>query len=262
MRNRVSIVNCVSTAIDMLKFSTDAIILNAGYDFYDYIVVKWNSTPEVDKYLEEQKRIMACTPVCIHIIEHQTDFNVGYVPNLRGMMNDGFNYGFKLNDYCGLTNTDMYFGKCWLGNLVKYASEDLIVNSVHITPSQIPQHVQANLGIPEYGKFRIDEFNRLYKLLYKDTIVSEDDVEWPYPHERWRNINSMPYLFHKKYWEKCGPWGLRHFGGLTPDAMFFGRCSQAGAKFVRVNSSIVYHYEAVERTGRRPSGTENMAEEY
>lgn len=248
---RVSIFNCVSTALDMLKFSTDAILGNAGTDNFDYIVVHWLATQEVAEYLEELKYKYSN----IQLLKYSTNNSVGYVPNLRGMMNAGFDRGFKLNEYCGLVNTDMYFGKDWLSNLVKYTTQDTIVNSVHITPIKGPHVITANLGIPEYGKFNMDKFDNLYKSLYKDKLETERE------RGGWLSTNTMPYLIPKKYWDIAGPWELTITGNSTPDRRFFQRCKNAGAVFTMSHSSIVYHHEAVERRGVRPEGARGMRNE-
>jgi len=243
---KVSIFNCVSTAYEMLRFSTDAILNNAGTEDFDYIVVSWCATDEVLKYLRSHPRI-------IHI-EYQTNNQVGYVPNLRGMMNFGFTEGFRRNEYCGLVNTDMYFGPNWLSNLIKYATPDTIVNSTHITPIVGPHVITANLNIPEYDKFNLSEFNKLYNLHYRDVLEHED------VRGGWLATNTMPYLIPKHFWEVCGPWELRVTTD-TPDRRFFQRCHEAGAKFTMSRGSIVYHHEAVERRGTRPKGTEHLANE-
>jgi len=246
---RVSIFNCVSTALEMLKFSTDAIYDNAGTDNFDYIIVTWLPSQEVVDYLNDLK-----TKKPVHIIEHKTIESVGYVPNLRGMMNDGFNYGFELNNYCGLVNTDQYFGKDWLINLMKHANENDIVNSVHITPISGSHVVTANLGIPEYDKFDMDGFNKLYEKLFQDKLETEEE------RGGWMATNTMPYLIPKRFWKECGPWELTLANG-TPDRNFFTRCHDAGARFTMSMNSIVYHYEAVERRGVRPKGAEHMNNE-
>jgi len=249
---RVSIFNCVSSAYEMLKFSSDAIIQNAGYDNYDYIVVTWGPTPEVSEYLDELKK----KHDFVHIIDYKTNKDVPYVPNLRGMMNTGFDYGFELNDYCGLTNTDQYFGKDWLLNLVKYANPTDIVNATSICPVDWPSHININLGIPEYGKFNLEKFNQLYDELYEDKIQTEEERGGR------RATNTMPYLIPKKFWEEAGPWELRVSPGDSPDVKFFQRCKKAGAHFTMSRSSIVYHHEAVERrSGQRPDDAKDMSEE-
>lgn len=249
---RVSIFNCVSGAYEMLRFSTDSIIQNSGYDNYDYIVVTWGPTLEVSKYLDELKEKYSF----VHVIEYKTNKDIPYVPNLRGMMNYGFNYGFELNNYCGLTNTDMYFGKDWLINLVKYVNEEDIVNSTMICPIVGANIETHDLGIPEYGKFNIDKFNLLYKKLYKDILDTEEE------RGGWSATNTMPYLIPKKFWKKAGPWELLLGAPHSPDIRFFERCAEAGAHFTMSRSSIVYHHEAVERrSGQRPEDAKNMTEE-
>jgi len=248
---RVSIFNCVSTALEMLRFSSDAILNNAGTEDFDYIIVHWLASPEVMDYLKD---LEASRPN-VQLVEYQTNPAIPYVPNLRGMMNAGFDKGFELNDFCGLVNTDMYFGKDWLVNLAKYASPTTIVNSVHITPIRGPHVVTANLGIPEYGKFNMTRFEELYWNLFKDKLETEDE------RGGWRATNTMPYLIPKKFWEKAGPWELRLGWPETPDRRFFQRCKDAGAMFTMSHGSIVYHHEAVERRGKRPSGAEKMNEE-
>ena len=171
-------------------------------------------------------------------------------------MNLGFDYGFELNDYCGLVNTDQYFGKGWLINLVKYAKESDIVNSTHITPIQGPHVITADLGIPEHGKFNMAEFDILYSKLYLDKLETEDE------RGGWLATNTMPYLIPKKFWQIAGPWELMLGSSSSPDRRFFQRCKDAGAYFTMSRSSIVYHHEAVERrSGNRPEDAKNMSEE-
>lgn len=244
---RVSFFNCVSTALDMLEFSTDSILNNAGYSEFDYIVVTWCPSDEVLEYINSYSNI-------IHV-SYQTNNTIGYVPNLRAMINSGFDYGFNLNKYCGLLNTDMYAGEDWLLNLIKYISEDTIVNSTHISPIKGKHVITANLGIPTYETFNLDKFNKLYKSLYRDILETEDE------RGGWRNTNTMPYIFHKKWWDKCGPWELKIVDRETPDRRFFERCHIAGAKFTMSRSSIAYHHEAVERRRARPKDAEGMSNE-
>ena len=258
---RVSIVNCVSTAADLMKFSDQSLLRSAGHANFDYVVVKWLASPEVDEYLARLPAIVhSIQPVegiCVHVVEHQTDPAVGYVPNLRAMMNLGFSEGFRLNAYCGLVNTDCYFGPGWLRNLERYATEDRVVNSLHITRATAPRPVRGivteDLGIPLVGSFRFQRFVTLYDTHYRDELYEA-------PADDYRQAATMPYLFHRKYWEACGPWELTTEKG-TPDVRFFDRVAAAGAKFCLSLSSIVYHYEALERRGKRPAGAEDLPEE-
>lgn len=251
MLKQVAFVQCVSTAFEMLRFSTNSFINNAGYDNFLYIVVKWLASNDVNNYLKWLQKI----DNRIIVVEYQTNNDVGFVPNLRGMMNCGFFKAFELCDYAGLVNTDQYFGQDWLKYLVKYANENDIVNSQHITPIKGNHVITANLGIPEYGKFNMEQFNYIYSSIFKDELQTEDQ------RGGWLNTNTMPYIFHKKFWDKAGPWELTGISNSTPDRRFFQRCKDAGAYFTMSMGSIVYHHEAVERRGKRPVGAEYMVEE-
>ena len=251
--DRVSIFNCVSTAYEMLRFSSDAIINNADYDNFDYIVVTWGATPEVVSYLDNLRSKHSF----VHVIDYKTNHSIPYVPNLRGMMNFGFNYGFSLNDYCGLTNTDQYFGKGWLLNLAKYVNTNDIVNSTLICPIPGDALVLADCGVPEYGKFDLDKFNTIYNETYRDELITQ-----AHRGGSWKTMCTMPYLIPKRFWKAAGPWELRVTGPDAPDVKFFERCSRAGARFTMSGSSIAYHHHAVERSsGNRPVEAKGMLDE-
>ncbi len=263
---RVSVVNCVSTAERMMRFSDSSLLERPGHINFDYIIVKWLASPDVNKYLRSLpdiiKRRGYPEAITVHVLEYKTDNSVGFVPNLRGMMNMGFRYGFQLNKYAGLINTDCYFGPNWLGGLVKYVSPDIVVNSLHITAGTPPKPVRGiiteNLGAPLPGVFNGNRFVQLYDKHYKDNLVFAGDLNTD---AGYRECATMPYLFHKQYWESCGPWELNCVDGQPPDVRFFDRIAAKGARFAMTDSSIVYHHEAVERRGKRPRGAEHLSEE-
>ena len=68
----------------------------------------------------------------------------------------------------------------------------------------------------------------------------------------------MPYLIPRKFWDLAGPWELTGINNSTPDRRFFQRCHDNGALFTMSHSSIVYHYEAAERTIKRPEFSKEM----
>ncbi len=263
---RVSIVNCVSTAERMMRFSDSSLLNRPGHINFDYIIVKWLATPGVSDYLKNLPSIIKNRgypeAITVHIIEYKTNNSIGFVPNLRSMMNMGFDYGFRLNEYAGLINTDCYFGPNWLGGLVKYAAPNIVINSLHITAATPPNPVRGiiteNLGVPEPEKFNGNRFVRLYDQHYKDNLVFARNLKTP---NGYRECATMPYLFHRKYWKSCGPWELRCVKGCSPDVRFFDRVAAAGAQFAMTDSSIVYHHEAVERRGKRPKGARHLPEE-
>ncbi len=263
---RVSIVNCVSTAENMMRFSDMSLLSNSGHINFDYVIVKWLASRGVEKYLRDLPKIIEDLPypdaITVHILDYKTNNNIGFVPNLRAMMNMGFSCGFELNEYAGLVNTDCYFGPNWLGGLTKHASENVVINSLHITAATPPIPVRGilteNLGIPEPGTFNRWRFVQLYDKNYEDNVVYSDTL---IPDQGYRQCATMPYLFHRKYWELCGPWELECVDGQSPDVRFFDRVHAAGARFAMTDSSIVYHHEAVERRGKRPKGAEHLPEE-
>lgn len=244
---RVSVVNFCSTALDMLRFSTNRSWTNAGTDDFDYVLVTWNPTDDVHRWLLANRIVTAY---------YQTRPDLKYVPNLRAMMSMGFDVGYELNDYVVIINTDCMFGADWLSNLVKHASENVIPNSLHMSPIDWPSVHKIDLGCPSTPEFKEDLFWITHEELSEDRVETEED------RGGWQGCASMPYAIHRKWWDKCGPWEPNYGAQnepLPPDQRFFKRVHEAGAKFVYVRNSIVYHHEAVERrSGRRPVGVENM----
>jgi len=244
-----------------MRFSDQSLLRHCGHANFDYVVVKWLTSPEVDAYLADLPRIIhniqPAEGITLRVVEHATDESVGYVPNLRAMMNEGFEEGFRLNNYCGLVNTDCWFGLGWLRNLERYATPNRVVNSLHITRATPPRPVQGivteDLGAPLPKEFNLLRFIALYKQLYRDELYVA-------PAGDYRQAATMPYLFHRQYWETCGPWELTLEHG-TPDMRFFDRLALVGAEFALSLSSIVYHHEAVERRGERPKGAEHLPED-
>jgi hypothetical protein len=247
---RVSVVNFCSTRPDMLDFSSRMLTENAGTDF-DYFVVTWLANRQVAEWLENP-------PVSARRLIHHTVDGLAYVPQLRAMMNHGFGWGYEVNDWVALVNTDMAFGRNWLRNLVKWAAEagpGSIVNSTHITPVEGTGNViTRDLGVTVEGTFLADEFWRLHDELYVER------VEWEEERGGWEQCATFPYLLHRSWWEQCGPWSPIFDGTMAPDRQFFRRCHEGGARFGLAHDSIVYHHEAVERRGARPPGAEHLAE--
>ncbi len=250
--------NFCSTAMDMLLFSTQSALSNAGTGEFDYVVVTWNPSPDVEEWLESQRGLYRA--------RYETDESLDYVPNLRKMMSFGFDEGYKLNDYVAIVNTDMAFGRDWLLNLARRATPDVIPNSVHVTPVKAPFIVTADLGVPTSQTFAQAKWNLLHDRLFeaaKARAIKESRDMVLTPADRggdWRSCATMPYVLHRKWWDAHGPWEPNLEGkSEAPDRRFFGRCADAGAQFILCEDSICYHHEAVERRGaRRPIGVESM----
>jgi hypothetical protein len=244
----VTVVQFCSTVHGMLAFSDTMLRANAGPLNYRYVLVMWRPTDLVQEYARSMKR-RGCD-----LVYYEEDPSIGYVPNLRRMMSRGFDEAYKRTDYACVLNTDMAFGTDWLFNLVRRATPEIIPNSIHVTPVDTPWVEIYNFGIPEIGTFDLDGFWELHKRLFADKVTTEAD----YP--SWEYCATFPYVMHRQWWEKCGPWAPEHVvGGPAPDRLFFHRVHAAGAQFVKCHDSICYHHEAVERRGKaRPIGMENM----
>ena len=245
---RVSVVNFCSTALDMLEFSSRELLRTAGTEEFDYLVVTWNPSPEVQQWLEAHPEAVQ--------VEYPTDPELDYVPNLRQMFNRGFQAGCEMNDYVCIVNTDMAFGTDWLINLMRRATPEIIPNSLHLSPIIGSNIISVNCGIPTEATFDVSRFKRLHDMLFEDKVETEEQ------RGGWRNTNTMPYIVHKQWWEKCGPWRPNHVVGQEPpDRQFFRRIHEAGGKYVLCRDSICYHHEAVERRSKvRPVGIETMPE--
>jgi hypothetical protein len=265
---RVSVVNFCSTRVDMLRFSTEMLLRNAGTDDFDYVVTLWNPSEGVLNYVKEllihvpdQKLSSSFRDrTRIRVVFYQTNEELEYVPNLRAMMNAGWDEGYRWNDDVVIVNADMAFGRDWLKNLVRRAAPDLIPNSIHVTPvkSQNRGVHTADFGVPTAETFQEAEFWKLHDEIVSDSVISEDDLP-----RGWIECATMPYVVNRRWWKSFGPWSPRHDtqrGSEPPDRQFFRRCHEGGARFLLCLDSICYHHEAVERRGTRPPGLETMKE--
>lgn len=241
MQKKISIVNCVSEAHEMLRFSSDFIVRNAGIEGFNYIIVKWRETKEVNNVIEDLINEHG-SKVNIVVVDHEEDKSVGYVPNLRAMMNIGFTKGLELADYVGLTNTDQCFYIDWLKNLERHVEEDVVVTSTLIEPGPTRHHV-ANFGMTTYEYFHLKSFYDFCQSISNNGFIDETKTSF-------MNLQSLPYLFSRKIWNTCGPWELTLKNG-TPDVNFFTRVHLAGFKFKKINDSIAFHLGGIERGARQ-----------
>lgn len=246
-----TVINFCSTRLDLLRESTASATQNAG-TVHNYVVVTWLASPEVREWLRKRP--------WIHHVEYQTNEAVGYVPNLRGMMNRGFEEAFDMGPWACLINTDVVFARDWLSELELHATDSqYIINSQHITPGVRGKHViNMDLGVPLDGSFNEQMWNAA-----KQVLIRPGMVQWEHERGGWLNTATMPYLLHRQWWQRCGPWELTGVGrGVEPpDRRFFRRCHEAGAEFGLALGSLVYHYEGIERRSGRPPGAEHLPEE-
>jgi len=236
----VSVFNCVSNALDMLKFSSENLLGTAGHPL-DYIVVHWNSGHEVLCYLQylQDQHAYPKSGSKIHLVPYTTDDTIGFVPNLRKMINHGFDEGFKLNDYCGLVNTDQAFAPGWLANMVPHLDPDKLIIARMVESGRMPSsHETHDFGDTTHEAFKLEDFVRWAGDNGKSTTTAIS-----------RGI-GMPYFLHSRQWDRHGPWDCiaSTEGTGAPDQRFFWSMRDAGVPWIRVENAITYHVGAVERT--------------
>lgn len=257
LKTRVSIHNCVSNALDMLQLSSETLIENAGTDNFDYIVVTWNSNQDVLCYLNNLKKKYEPRGIGVHISTYQTNPRIGFIPNLRAMINQGFEEGFRLNEYAGLVNTDQAFAPGWLEQLIIFMGEDRVISSITVDAGVFYGGIgpirTRNFGRPTKSEFQYQSFVDYAKRISKPNKVSRCN----------RLITGFPYLFHRKWWNKCGPWELHQIPGFaSPDVRFFTKLFALGVRNLWANGSVCYHWGAAERLEySRHSEAKQMPEE-
>jgi len=237
---RISVGNMISLDYEMFRYSTTSLFENAGVptENIDYVVVTWKAPDRLLEYLDRLKSFCH-----LHHLTYTEDSNIGYIPNIRAMINEALDCCFELNEYACLVNSDVYFGRNWLANLLKYIDENIIVSSMLLSPIRSNCVITADLGAVREGEFDEEQFLLLYRRLYANRLETEEE------RGSWRSALGFPYVFNKKWWELYGPWELElaEDRPRAPDVRFFQRCHEAGARFVMSRSSIVYHQEAGER---------------
>jgi hypothetical protein len=238
----------------MLRFSSEQLITNAGTDDFDYVIVCWNTTSKVDTYIEQLGDLFRESHPALRIIrvDHKTIEGIGYVPNLRAMINTALDNAFQLNEYGGLVNTDQAFYKDWLVNLSKHCRPNRMVCSTLIESCRITRHHRGDFGLTEYGAFDVEGFNNLCRQIIRpDKLITADEREGIMGDLGYRNTTSVPYIFHRNMWKAAGPLELTLKNGI-PDINFFDRAHACGFEFVMSGDSIAYHLGGGERgaTGR------------
>ena len=235
----VGVHNCVSNALEMLEFSSESLVKNAEHPF-DYVLISWNSKPAVLDWIAQfaERVKLLHKHVTFHHYKYETNPKVGFVPNLRAMINKGFDRCFDLGcDYAGLVNTDQAFGPYWLQRMVPHLDPKRMVISRMIEAGRMPtKHEAIDFGDTKPGRFNSARWMEWCQQNAKSTT------------EVIKGGIGMPYLLHKDVWSTYGPWELIVKPGAAPDQKFFYAMRDAGIEWLRVNDALSYHVGAVERT--------------
>lgn len=265
---KVSVFNICSDALDMLKFSTEIAMLNAGNEFH-YVLILWNPSKEVLNWIEKENginriidRIEFQNNIGFNYFFYETDNSLSFIENLRNCFNLGFDKGFEFNDYtCGI-NTDMAFYKNWLKNLAKYANEDAIINCRQLEPNPTIHHESPfNFGETVKEKFNFADFYTVCDSKYEDKLIREEEWRNIMRRSVWRNImrrsfvraDATPHLIHKNLWQNVGKWNVIE---NPADVMWFDRAKQVGFRNMKSLGSIVYHAGGIETKRKLKVGSD------
>ncbi len=217
----------VGKAVDMLDFSINQAISNAGLpekDF-DIVFICWKTSNEVYSYLKDKN---------YKYVDMKYDEGKGFLWNLYKGWNLGLDTGFEHADYVCPIATDHAFYKDWLKNLMHYAKPNRIVNCKLIEPGTLPTlHMAVNLGLTLPNKFKQEEFNKICKKIYKNTLVKDEEK---YGHR----FDAMPWVASKDVWKRFGPQAnILLPGGITGDVDFFDRCKKGGVENTKALNAIL-----------------------
>jgi hypothetical protein len=221
----LAVFNIVSESLDLLKFSSESAIKNAGIDF-EYVIIVWEPSDEVIEYIESNGWLYN---------EYESRDEFSQIENLRNCFNKGFDKCFEIADWAAGINTDMAFFSNWLLNLWKFRDKESIINCRQIEPGNSIHEIR---DFGEIGRnFNEVDFRIYCSSIIEDKLISED--EWK------RRADSTPHLMHREVWNKYGPWNVK-LNNPPADVDFFNRCKEGGIKNMKSLSSIVYHYGATE----------------
>lgn len=224
----------VGKAIDMLDFSLNQAINNAGLPQKDFDIVMlcWRTSPEVYEYLQEKK---------LKYVDMEYDADKDFLWNLYKGWNLGYEIGFKHAKFVCPIATDHAFYADWLKNLLRYAKPNRIVNCKLIEPGTLPTlHTAINLGITLPKTFKQKEFEKICQGIYQDTLITNDKN---YGHR----LDAMPFICPVDVWQRFGPMApILLKDGLTGDTDFFNRCKEGGVEITKALNAISYHCGGLE----------------
>lgn len=135
-------------------------------------------------------------------------------------------------EYLFLANDDIVAAPGWDEPLMSQTGSGRVLSGVQIEPGWVPVapcHIRQDFG-RTFGQFRELEFLKFAAV--ENALkqgLSEPGVNYP-------------FLIHRELWEKLGGLDERFNPGPGSDPDLFYRLSLEGVEFMRVRSSLFYHF--------------------
>jgi ADP-heptose:LPS heptosyltransferase/GT2 family glycosyltransferase len=135
-------------------------------------------------------------------------------------------------EYLFLANDDLVASPGWDQALMDSATPDRVLSGVQIEPGWVPVapcHVQQDFG-RTFGEFREQEFLKYAAVenRHKQGVIESGA--------------NYPFLIHRKMWEQLEGLDERFNPGPGSDPDLFYRLALKGLEFMRIRSSLFYHF--------------------
>ena len=135
-------------------------------------------------------------------------------------------------EYLFLANDDLVASPGWDEALMSQAASDRVLSGVQVEPGWVPVapcHIKQDFG-RTFGDFREQEFLKYAAAenLHKQGVAEPG--------------TNYPFLIHRKLWEQLDGLDERFNPGPGSDPDLFYRLALKGTEFLRIRSSLFYHF--------------------
>ena len=211
----------------------------------EFFFVANDPTEELLKHLKKKKY-----PFILNnneIIDDEKLFSMGYAkPEYIRRVYKGYNMGIKhaKGDKIVLLNSDNFFSKDWLENLLKYLSYNSIICSTIVEPGHekygvFPQAKCANFG-NKIENFQNENF-QTYANLIKKTGIKTNGAYMPCL--MYKDVAIIAGLYPEGNIANSSVDEVKYYG----DMYFYQKLSSFGIKHYTSKDSIVYHLKEGEK---------------
>ena len=211
----------------------------------EFFFVANDPTQEILKHLKKKNY-----PFILNnneIINDEKLFSLGYAkPEYIRRVYKGYNVGIKhaKGDKIVLLNSDNFFSKDWLENLLKYLSYNSIICSTIVEPGHekygvFPQAKNANFG-NKVENFQNDNF-QTYANLIKKTGIKTNGAYMPCI--MYKDLAILAGLYPEGNIADINVNKVKYYG----DMYFYQKLSSFGIKHYTSKDSIVYHLKEGEK---------------